>query len=812
MNIAILAPSPVRFAMGGAEHLWLGLQRYLNEQTGHNCELFKFPSPGSNFREILSAYLEPARFDLDQFDVVLTGKDPAWFVEHADHRVWMLHKLRGVYDTYHFFDQPLVEEPASPSAKKAQQDLERIARTGAGPGKARKVVERLIKDIDSDRVADLDLRFPGPFTRRIIHLLDEIALSPQRIKRFAAISRTVSEREDYFPDGVDAVVAYPPPRMTGFTCKHPEHFFTVSRLDNAKRIDLIIREYRKVSGEVKLFIGGVGPALDDLRAAAAGDERIIFLGKLTDAQILDYYARSIAVPFTPYDEDYGLITVEAMRSSKPVLTLSDCGGVTELVRHGENGWCVPNKEGALTEAFEQALKDPDRTSELGRAAERSVRHITWENVAKTLLEGVDSIEPVAASSIQSRDRKPQGKLVVLSTFGIYPPRGGGQSRIFHLYSQLAERYDVTAVCLVGSHEEFIDRTIAPNFREIRIPKTDEHEAAEAQRSQEVDWVPITDIVAGELIGLTPLFGEVLAGLAGKTDAVVASGPYLIDVVAEHMPSVPLLYEAHNLEIELKRDILPKSDAGQKLLESVARVERMCWQSASLVFACASRDLVSLNSEYGKSLAVQIEVPNGFSTAETQFTSPSERRALSRAIHPSMKKSALFLGSWHGPNLSAVETILELAPLFDDVRFLLVGSACMAFQDREMPDNVVALGMVDEDEKALLLASASVALNPMTEGSGSNLKMLDYFGAGIPVVSTSFGARGLDAKGGTHFIVADDDQLIRTLCEFFSQNDPFEKMVREANALVLNKYSWTVIGSDFGSKLDQILASGKQSKA
>src|SRR5687768_12523510 len=99
MDIAILAPSPVRFTMGGAENLWLALQRYLNEETSHNCELFKFPAQGRNLSELLTAYLEPGRIDLRHFDVLLTTKDPAWFVEHHDHRVYLQHKLRGLYDT-----------------------------------------------------------------------------------------------------------------------------------------------------------------------------------------------------------------------------------------------------------------------------------------------------------------------------------------------------------------------------------------------------------------------------------------------------------------------------------------------------------------------------------------------------------------------------------------------------------------------------------------------------------------------------------------------------------------------------------------
>jgi hypothetical protein len=311
-----------------------------------------------------------------------------------------------------------------------------------------------------------------------------------------------------------------------------------------------------------------------------------------------------------------------------------------------------------------------------------------------------------------------------------------------------------------------------------------------------------------LLHLTPRFGEVLAELAEEADAVVASGPYLIDAIVEHMPDGPLLYEAHNLEVELKRDILPDSPAGKGLLETVERMEGTCWTRSDLVFACAARDLRSLDAIYGSTPAVAIEIANGFAPLETRFTEPSERRRLGEALHPAMAKSAIFLASWHGPNLTAVESILKIAPLFEDVRFLLVGSACLAFKDRTLPANVVPLGIVDEDGKALLLASASVALNPMTEGSGSNLKMLDYFGAGIPVISTLFGARGLDAQPSTHFIKAEEDELTLVLSEFFAQGGSQSGMVERAYRLAIDHYSWDVIGSKLLDQLDTLFAKWK----
>ncbi len=46
-------------------------------------------------------------------------------------------------------------------------------------------------------------------------------------------------------------------------------------------------------------------------------------------------------------------------------------------------------------------------------------------------------------------------------------------------------------------------------------------------------------------------------------------------------------------------------------------------------------------------------------------------------------------------------------------------------------------------------AASVAVNPMVSGSGTNLKIVEYLAAGVPVVSTPFGMRGLDLRPDEH---------------------------------------------------------------
>src|SRR5690606_8697672 len=126
------------------------------------------------------------------------------------------------------------------------------------------------------------------------------------------------------------------------------------------------------------------------------------------------------------------------------------------------------------------------------------------------------------------------------------------------------------------------------------------------------------------------------------------------------------------------------------------------------------------------------------------------------------------------------------------RFIVMGSACMPFRDRKLPPNLHLVGQVDEATRNGLLAAADVALNPMRSGSGTNLKMLDYFAAGIPVISTPFGARGLAIEPDTHFI-ASPGGLADALGVMDGLDDArLSAMITSARRLVEAHYSWKVI--------------------
>jgi glycosyltransferase involved in cell wall biosynthesis len=140
---------------------------------------------------------------------------------------------------------------------------------------------------------------------------------------------------------------------------------------------------------VELLIAGTGEDEMELKRLARGDPRVRFLGRVTDAELLDLYADALAVPFVPLREDFGLVTLEAFSSRKPVITCADSGEPARIVQDGVTGFvCAPEPK-ALAERIELLCGDRDLAQRFGEAGAASIMHITWENVAHTLLTALE---------------------------------------------------------------------------------------------------------------------------------------------------------------------------------------------------------------------------------------------------------------------------------------------------------------------------------------------------------------------------------------------------------------------------------------
>ena len=138
------------------------------------------------------------------------------------------------------------------------------------------------------------------------------------------------------------------------------------------------------------------------------------------------------------------------------------------------------------------------------------------------------------------------------------------------------------------------------------------------------------------------------------------------------------------------------------------------------------------------------------------STPEERSAARQALGiPEGRQVVLFHGSWaHHPNRLAVESLRrEIVPQLrrakPEVLVVAAGTDMPPMRD----EGFLSLGFVAQLDT--LLSCADLAVVPVYEGCGVRMKILDYFRAGLPVVSTAKGIEGLPVENGREAIVTGD---------------------------------------------------------
>lgn len=804
MKIAIVSPSGIPFRIGGAENVWWGLLHYINQHTAHQADLIKLPSPEINFWDLMDNYWRFSQLDLSHFDAVISCKYPAWMVNHQHHICYMFHTSRGLYDLYPP-TYPKIYTTNNPQICALQEFMYRNqgARTAL-----KEFYERLNKIRSNIEHTSADaFQYPGPLTRQIVHFLDGIALAPTAIKKYASLSHNVIKRPDYFPANSQIEVVYPPPIQTGFRIGKDDYLFTASRLEyGSKRIAHLIEAMRYVKSNIQFKIAGTGGELEGLKQIAGDDKRITFLGFVNDHELVNLYADALAVLYIPYDEDYGLITVEAMMSGKPVITGTDSGGTNEFVRHGETGFSVPPNPQAIAERIDYLCENRDRAKQMGLTGQKQVKEITWANtVARLLDETVQSSlnAPISLTTIQHHKTiQKRKKITVVPPFPVFPPRYGGQFRVFHFYRHLTNKFDIELVTLTDVNDRVFRGEISPGLWETRIPRSMQHQEAEQNIQREIGTpFGIGDVVMPKIYHMTRDYMLALREATANSDFVVASHPYLLPAIQE-VTDLPIWYEAHNVEFELKKGILPDNSGGRELLELTRKVEKECCQVSSLIVACSPEEAKLMSEIYNVDLNKFVFAPNGGDLESVSYVPLTQRLLKKEKLGFSQNFLAVFAGSGHPPNVDAVRCMFEMARQLPDVKFLTLGSVGLGAEPHLAPPNVSAMGFVDDETKNAILGIADVALNPMLSGGGTNLKMLDYLAAGIPVISTPTGSRGLGLEHQQHCIIAEIEQFAEAIARLRDENITIKSIrVENARQYVEQKFDWAVIAKTFINQIE-----------
>jgi glycosyltransferase involved in cell wall biosynthesis len=163
--------------------------------------------------------------------------------------------------------------------------------------------------------------------------------------------------------------------------------------DRYKGIDSVIKSLPKVLeevGPVQYRIVGEGSDLPRLRALAAGlglGRYVSFLGGVPDAELREQYRQCSLFIMPSRKEGFGIVFLEAMAYSKPVIGGAH-GGTPSVIKDGETGLLVNSSDvEAISQSITRLLRDEEMRETFGRMGhQRLTSEFTFDRFEQNLDE------------------------------------------------------------------------------------------------------------------------------------------------------------------------------------------------------------------------------------------------------------------------------------------------------------------------------------------------------------------------------------------------------------------------------------------
>jgi glycosyltransferase involved in cell wall biosynthesis len=277
----------------------------------------------------------------------------------------------------------------------------------------------------------------------------------------------------------------------------------------------------------------------------------------------------------------------------------------------------------------------------------------------------------------------------------------------------------------------------------------------------------------------------------KSDAVQIEEPVSAPLIALFVRSIlkkPIIVDVHDTFQALR---IKYQNSLRKILEIF--FEKITYKYSKLILTVSDQDKDFL-VKYGVDQDRIRVIPNG---VDTEAFKRSMKKTKIKTLYDLQEfYKVIFVGNMeYLPNQEAANLITShIAPKvlskIGNVKFLLVGRAPPEVLTNS--SDVVFTGVVED--VAEFLEASDVAIAPLLQGSGTRLKILEYFSCGLPVVSTSIGAEGLDAENGVNILIEDKiDKLAMKIVDLLMNKELRVKLGTAARELAMKKYDWRIIG-------------------
>jgi glycosyltransferase involved in cell wall biosynthesis len=384
------------------------------------------------------------------------------------------------------------------------------------------------------------------------------------------------------------------------------------------------------------------------------------------------------------------------------------------------------------------------------------------------------------------------RILFLSRWYPHPADNGSKIRIANLLRGICQKHDVTLLSFVGAEEGTTKPFEGPS--QIRT--------CEFREFNRQSFRALTGFLSPTPRFLIDTYSPAMEGMIRqgiretKFDLVIASQLSMASY-SKVFRGIPAILE----EVELAAYSLAENGSAsassfrrritwakhRRYVRNLLREFRLC--------TVASADEKRLVSAAAPSYAPIHVVPNFIDAARYQGET-----------QPRAGDSMIFTGSLRfAPNHDAVTWFVQdILPL---IRKKVPAAQLTVTGDpgpKPHPEGpgVVFAGRVDDVRS--LLANSAVSIVPIRHGGGTRLKVLEAMAAGTPIVTTSKGVEGIEAKHGEHLLIADSpEQFAEATARLLLDRKFAGELAGAALKLVQSKYDSRSVLPAFLALLDGV---------
>ena len=290
--------------------------------------------------------------------------------------------------------------------------------------------------------------------------------------------------------------------------------------------------------------------------------------------------------------------------------------------------------------------------------------------------------------------------------------------------------------------------------------------------------------------------------AVKYDAIIIESLYMFpyfDELRKAVPNIPIVLRAHNIEFELRSRQRQEEGSWIRRLYLKSEIRKL---KADLIATVSDREAQKIENELKGDHVITI--PIGMSVSE---------------IYKDKRTSNLFkigfIGSldW-SPNINGLKWFVSKVWSQCNSAKIIECHIAGAYAGSDVQflkeESLNYIGQVESSADFML--TLDLLIVPLFSGSGTRVKILEAMSLGVPVLSTSLGAEGIDVHPGSNILVADTQwDWIGIVKDYSKKSDALIEIGRNAQELIREKYNIEAIGKKLKKEIDDLVQNKDKSK-